>query len=175
LIDDFTYNDSKQREMFKALLSSEPTTIREAYTNKKFKHGIPTIICTNNKKFFELLITNQYFQNDGIFVVVDENLGPPETRPRDRDFVEANDLAMRLFLSNTKKTNMPSSLKLKESSFSKAQPQQQKQHRTLLLTHLIENRRPVFEIIRTNTSKQISRDRGGGDRNNYKESYSTIK
>jgi hypothetical protein len=106
--------------------------------------------------------------------VVDEYLGPPETRPRDRDFIEANDLAMRLFLSNTKNT---SSLKL---NFSKSQPQQQqqqqKQHRTLLLTHLIENRRPVFEIIRTNSSKQIN-IRGGGNRynNNKKETYSTIK
>jgi hypothetical protein len=51
LIDDFTYNDSKQREMFKALMSSEPTTIREAYTNKKFKHGSQQLFAQTTRNF----------------------------------------------------------------------------------------------------------------------------
>ena len=46
------YVESKDREMWKALVTGEPTSIREAYCNEEFKHGLPTIITTNNYKMF---------------------------------------------------------------------------------------------------------------------------
>lgn len=34
--------------MYKALVSSEPTSIRDCFVNEEFKHGLPTIITTND-------------------------------------------------------------------------------------------------------------------------------
>lgn len=52
ILDDMLFVDSKDREMWKALVTGEATSIREAYCNEDFKHGLPTIITTNNYKFF---------------------------------------------------------------------------------------------------------------------------
>jgi len=80
IIDDFVYQESKHREIFKALISSEPTTIREAYMNYQFDHGLPTIICTNDGKFVKMASKSIYFKNDAYFTKIKEYMGPPNSR-----------------------------------------------------------------------------------------------
>jgi hypothetical protein len=90
IIDDFVYQESKHREIFKALISSEPTTIREAYMNYQFDHGLPTIICTNDRKFVDMASKSIYFKNDAYFTRIKEYMGPPNSNPKDDDVIHAN-------------------------------------------------------------------------------------
>jgi hypothetical protein len=83
LIDDFNFDPKIHHECFKALVTSEPTGIRDAYLNLQFKHGLPTIICTNDTKFYEYLLKSPDFQHDCMFSDVSgQYLGPPHTRQR---------------------------------------------------------------------------------------------
>lgn len=74
------YVDSKDREMWKALVTGEKTSIREAYCNEDFNHGLPTIITTNNYKFFAHMLKSDYFKHDCMFSWVKEYLGPVNTK-----------------------------------------------------------------------------------------------
>lgn len=78
------YVDSKDREMWKALVTSEATSIREAYCNEDFKHGLPTIITTNNYKMFAHMLKSDYFKYDCIFSWVKEYLGPEGTKENNK-------------------------------------------------------------------------------------------
>lgn len=80
ILDDMTYL-GKQREMWKALVTSERTSIREAYCNMDFEHGMPTIITTNEPKFFKFMVESEYFKYDCYFYLVEDFLGPPEADP----------------------------------------------------------------------------------------------
>jgi hypothetical protein len=89
LIDDFgqflIFPKIRHHECFKALVTSEPTDIRDAYLNLQFKHGLPTIICTNDTKFYEYLLKSPDFQHDCMFSDVSgQYLGPPHTRQSQR-------------------------------------------------------------------------------------------
>jgi hypothetical protein len=85
LIDDFNFDPKIHHECFKALVTSEPTGIRDAYLNLQFKHGLPTIICTNDTKFYEYLLNSPDFQHDCMFSDVSgQYLGPPHTRQSHR-------------------------------------------------------------------------------------------
>ena len=82
IIDDMQYGGSKAAETWKALVVSEGVNIREAYTNYHFKHGLPTIITTNDPKFFKLLMTNKDFKYECYFYATTKYLGPPGTDKR---------------------------------------------------------------------------------------------
>lgn len=68
--------------MWKALVSSEKTAIRDAYCNVDFDHNMPTIITTNNYKMFRYMMTSEYFCYDCVFYCVKDYLGPQDTNPR---------------------------------------------------------------------------------------------
>ena len=80
ILDDMTYL-GKQREMWKALVTSERTAIRDAYCNMDFEHNMPTIITTNEPKFFKFMVESDYFKYDCYFYLVEEFLGPTEADP----------------------------------------------------------------------------------------------
>jgi hypothetical protein len=67
LIDDFNFDPKIHHECFKALVTSEPTGIRDAYLNLQFKHGLSTIICTNDTKFYEYFLKSPDFQHGCMF------------------------------------------------------------------------------------------------------------
>ena len=81
ILDDMTFV-GKQTEMWKALVTSEATAIRDAYCNVDFKHGLPTIITTNNYSLFTFMMTSDYFKYECYFKWVTEYLGPEGTNPR---------------------------------------------------------------------------------------------
>jgi len=82
ILDDMTYVN-KQKEMWKALVTSEPTSIRDCYCNIDFDHNMPTIVTTNNYKMFQHMFTSEYFKYDCVFHWVEKYLGPPGTNPRE--------------------------------------------------------------------------------------------
>lgn len=82
ILDDMAFV-GKQTEMWKALVTSEATAIRDAYCNLDFKHGLPTIITTNNYSFFTYLMASDYFKYECYFHWVTEYLGPEGTNPRE--------------------------------------------------------------------------------------------
>jgi len=82
ILDDMTYV-GKQKEMWKALVSSEATSIRDAYCNLDFDHNMPTIVTTNDPKMFQFMFTSEYFKFDCVFYWVEKYLGPPGTNPRE--------------------------------------------------------------------------------------------
>ena len=79
---DFPRTGFKNIEMWKALISSEPTTIKDGHWSFSFKHAMPTIVTTNNKDMFDHLLKSGYYNNDCIFFWVKQYLGPPGTNPR---------------------------------------------------------------------------------------------
>lgn len=81
ILDDMTFV-GKQTEMWKALVSSEKTAIRDAYCNVDFPHGMPTIITTNNYAMFTYMMSSDYFKYECYFYWVKEFLGPEGTNPR---------------------------------------------------------------------------------------------
>jgi hypothetical protein len=86
ILDDMNFLKGQQ-EMWKALVTGEPVSIREAYTNIQFKNGLPCIITTNNIKMFNWMLHSEYFRYDCHFYWVQKYLGPPGTqRSNDRVF-----------------------------------------------------------------------------------------
>lgn len=81
ILDDMSFIN-KQQEMWKALVSSEKTAIRDAYCNVDFAHGLPTIITTNNYALFTYMLASDYFKYDCMFKWVKNYLGPEGTNPR---------------------------------------------------------------------------------------------
>lgn len=81
ILDDMSFIN-KQQEMWKALVSSEKTAIRDAYCNVDFAHGLPTIITTNNYSLFTYMLASDYFKYDCMFKWVKNYLGPEGTNPR---------------------------------------------------------------------------------------------
>jgi len=81
ILDDMAFV-GKQTEMWKALVTSESTSIRDAYCNIDFKHKLPTIITTNNYSFFTFMMSSDYFKYECYFHWVQTYLGPEGTNPR---------------------------------------------------------------------------------------------
>lgn len=81
ILDDMTFIN-KQQEMWKALVSSEKTAIRDAYCNVDFTHGLPTIVTTNNYAMFTFMMATEIFKYECYFYWVKEYLGPDGTNPR---------------------------------------------------------------------------------------------
>ena len=78
ILDDMNFM-SGQLEMWKALCTGERVSIRDAYCNVEFKHGLPTIITTNSYKTFKFMLNSEYFANDCYFCWVRKYIGPPGT------------------------------------------------------------------------------------------------
>jgi hypothetical protein len=81
ILDDMTFV-GKQTEMWKALVSSEKTAIRDAYCNVDFGHGMATVVTTNNYSMFTYMMGSDYFKYECYFYWVKEFLGPEGTNPR---------------------------------------------------------------------------------------------
>ena len=81
ILDDLMFIN-KQVEMWKALVSSEKTAIRDAYCNVDFAHGMATIITTNNYAMFTYMMGLDIFKYECYFHWVKEYLGPEGTNPR---------------------------------------------------------------------------------------------
>ncbi len=91
ILDDMNFMNG-QMEMWKALVTGERVSIREAYCNIEFNNGLPCIITTNNYKTFKYMLNSEYFMNDCYFSWVRNYLGPEGTQRLDdpqiyRDFV----------------------------------------------------------------------------------------
>lgn len=90
ILDDMTYLD-KHKEQWKALISSEATSIRDAFCNYAYKGKKPVILTTNNINFFRHLYTSEYFKYDCHFFMAEDYLGPEGTDQRkQRHVVKAN-------------------------------------------------------------------------------------
>lgn len=90
ILDDMNFM-AGQMEMWKALVTGERVSIREAYCNIEFNNGMPCIITTNSYRTFKYMINSDYFQNDCYFSWVRHYLGPDGTQREDnpmafRDF-----------------------------------------------------------------------------------------
>jgi hypothetical protein len=91
ILDDMNFM-SGQMEMWKALVTGERVSIREAYCNLEFANGLPCIITTNSYRTFKFMVGSEYFANDCYFSWVKNYLGPDGTQRVDnpeafRDFV----------------------------------------------------------------------------------------
>jgi hypothetical protein len=78
ILDDMNiYFKRDHRETLKSLVTSESCVIREAYMNFHFKHGLPTIINTNDLDVANRLAKDPCFMNSIVYVLVDHYFGPP--------------------------------------------------------------------------------------------------
>lgn len=90
ILDDMNFM-AGQMEMWKALVTGERVSIREAYCNIEFTNGLPCIVTTNSYKTFKYMVGSEYFKNDCYFSWVKHYLGPEGTQREDdpaayRDF-----------------------------------------------------------------------------------------
>jgi hypothetical protein len=78
ILDDMNiYFKRDHRETLKSLVTSKSCVIREAYMNFHFKHGLPTIINTNDLEVANRLAKDPCFMNSIVYVLVDHYFGPP--------------------------------------------------------------------------------------------------
>lgn len=90
ILDDMNFM-AGQMEMWKALVTGERVSIREAYCNIEFTNGLPCIVTTNSYKTFKYMVGSEYFKNDCYFSWVKHYLGPEGSQREDdpaafRDF-----------------------------------------------------------------------------------------
>lgn len=90
ILDDMNFM-AGQMEMWKALVTGERVSIREAYCNIEFSNGLPCIVTTNSYKTFKYMLGSDYFMNDCYFSWVKHYLGPEGSQREDdpaafRDF-----------------------------------------------------------------------------------------
>ena len=50
-------------EMLKALITGEKTSVRVPYCNDIYEGGMPTIITSNNRKFFVFITAHPYLKD----------------------------------------------------------------------------------------------------------------
>ena len=89
LLDDMSYTGGgDKKEMWKALVAGEPTSIRDAYCNYEWSFRVPCIITTNNESLVTYLASSDEFKTQIMFYEVKDYLGPAGTKPVDMDKVE---------------------------------------------------------------------------------------
>lgn len=77
ILDDITYSP-RDIELWKALLSGQETNINTKYCNEHFKHGLPTIVLTNDYNTFLEWTSHDMFKNQCYFVTIDEMIIPAD-------------------------------------------------------------------------------------------------
>jgi hypothetical protein len=89
ILDDMSYTGGEdKREMWKALVAGETTSIRECYQHWEWTYNVPCIITTNNRKFVQYLATSTDFKTQVIICEIQDYMGPPGSRPEGIDKVE---------------------------------------------------------------------------------------
>lgn len=83
ILDDLKFQKDK-KEMYKGLMAGEPVTIRSCYIQYFFDRRVPCIFLTNDYQTFRGMLLDKEYRNDGIFVSINNYLGPPGTEPEDR-------------------------------------------------------------------------------------------
>jgi hypothetical protein len=81
ILDDMTSYNVDTIEMWKALVSSEPTSIRAPYNNFEWKYSVPVVLTTNNIFMFNSMKKHPAFKDQVVFVEISSYLGPENTRP----------------------------------------------------------------------------------------------
>ena len=81
IIDDMEIKLKQHLEMWKKLLSSQPTAIRDAYCNYRYDGCLPVIVTTNNYETFQELRTSTLFQTECYFLKAPNYMGPQGTYP----------------------------------------------------------------------------------------------
>jgi hypothetical protein len=90
ILDDMSCYDDKNKETWKALCASQPTSIRDCYTNFLWNYNVPCIITTNNINLVANMYLESNFKTQVTFVNVDEYMGPDGTQPQGLKEVEDN-------------------------------------------------------------------------------------
>lgn len=81
ILDDMAHYTKENKEIWKALMASEQTSIRDCYANFLFPHQLPCIITTNNKQMFLNFLSDNDFRTQGYFVEISSYMGPSGTEP----------------------------------------------------------------------------------------------
>lgn len=89
IIDDVKFVEG-DREMWKALISSEETQIVSKYYNLTFKHGLPTIIITNELSTIAFWTDSAMFKTQCIFINIEQYMGPPATQIKELEKIETH-------------------------------------------------------------------------------------
>lgn len=90
ILDDLRWDFKTRTEQYKALMSSEPVTVRSCYIQYFFDASIPCIILMNNEHVFKRMLNSDDFKLDAYFVKVSDYMGPPGTEPKNRDKIMTN-------------------------------------------------------------------------------------
>lgn len=80
ILDDMNSYNAMNKECWKALTASQPTAIREAYTNFLWNYRVPTIITTNNYQMVMNMMIEKEFKTQSYFIEIRDYMGPPETK-----------------------------------------------------------------------------------------------
>jgi hypothetical protein len=77
-----THYTKENKEMWKALLVGQQTSIRDCYANFLFEFKLPCIVTTNNREMFKNMMVDNEFRESAFFVEVTSYIGPPGTEPK---------------------------------------------------------------------------------------------
>ncbi|AXH73950.1 MAG: replication-associated protein [Cressdnaviricota sp.] len=90
VLDDMAPYNTDNKETWKALVASEPTAIRAAYTNFRWEYRVPCIITTNNLFLLKQLLFSSDFKHQICFQEITEYMGPPDTQPKGMTTIQAS-------------------------------------------------------------------------------------
>lgn len=103
ILDDMACYTPQNKETWKALVASEPTSIRDAYLNMDWNHRIPCIITTNNLSLVTNIVMSPDFTTQVTVFCVDHYMGPEGTQPAEFT-IQEHTLSENVLNSIKKKT-----------------------------------------------------------------------
>jgi hypothetical protein len=83
LLDDMKIIDDRNLQIWKSLVASEPTTIRDAWCNQEFKERLPCIITTNDLEMLAIFKGNKLFNTQVLIIEIEKYMGAPGTERDD--------------------------------------------------------------------------------------------
>jgi len=88
VLDDMAHYTKDNKEQWKALMTGQPTSIRDCFVNFQFSKSLPCIVTTNNQNLFANMILSPEFNTSAIYVEITKYIGPPGTQPNDLQKIE---------------------------------------------------------------------------------------
>lgn len=105
LLDDMKIINQANKEMWKSLVASEPTTLRGAWLNEEFNERLPCIITTNDIEMIKIFRDDKLFNTQVIIIEIENYMGEPGT--------ERNDLLTSEFIISSSTADKLNKLNLK--------------------------------------------------------------
>ena len=112
ILDDMVHYDQKTKQMWKQLVTGQPSSIRDAYIHFNWEYRIPCVITTNDIGLYANLQLDSDFKTSLYFQEIVEFMGPPGSKPDDSlfEYKAANSSITSSYIEEKKKKREEASI-----------------------------------------------------------------